>query len=217
MTCGPWHVRPLATRQAGGFWRHSCSLAYRPRLLPQRPTPIPPQGNSIYNSATRFEDLPLSKDLLKVRKASRLVRPLCAGLHSLGPAAKANVAGESFQQLSYHGHCAAGLHRSQGLYVDMKFERPSKIQALTLPMILTPPFKDLIAQVSTRHTAQTLARAIVLLPPYQLSPTCWERPCFSCCAGAQRLRQDNVLRAVHAVQVRPTARRAPPTKPIAVT
>ncbi len=28
----------------------------------------------------------------------------------------------------------------------MKFERPSKIQALTLPMILTPPHKDLIAQ-----------------------------------------------------------------------
>ncbi|GAX80515.1 hypothetical protein CEUSTIGMA_g7953.t1 [Chlamydomonas eustigma] len=34
----------------------------------------------------------------------------------------------------------------QGLYVEMKFERPSKIQAITLPMVLTPPFKDLIAQ-----------------------------------------------------------------------
>jgi ATP-dependent RNA helicase DDX19/DBP5 len=38
-------------------------------------------------------------------------------------------------------HCA-----SQGLYVEMKFERPSRIQATTLPMILTPPHKDLIAQ-----------------------------------------------------------------------
>lgn len=28
----------------------------------------------------------------------------------------------------------------------MKFERPSRIQALTLPMVLTPPYKDLIAQ-----------------------------------------------------------------------
>lgn len=28
----------------------------------------------------------------------------------------------------------------------MKFERPSKIQAITLPMILTPPYKNLIAQ-----------------------------------------------------------------------
>lgn len=28
----------------------------------------------------------------------------------------------------------------------MRFERPSKIQAVTLPMILTPPYKNLIAQ-----------------------------------------------------------------------
>lgn len=34
----------------------------------------------------------------------------------------------------------------KGLYVEMKFERPSKVQSTTLPMILTPPFKDLIAQ-----------------------------------------------------------------------
>ncbi|CAO2839444.1 unnamed protein product [Amaranthus hypochondriacus] len=34
----------------------------------------------------------------------------------------------------------------KGLYVVMRFERPSKIQAITLPMILTPPYKNLIAQ-----------------------------------------------------------------------
>ncbi|KAJ4844108.1 DEAD-box ATP-dependent RNA helicase 38, partial [Turnera subulata] len=34
----------------------------------------------------------------------------------------------------------------KGLYVEMKFEKPSKIQAITLPMILTPPHKDLVAQ-----------------------------------------------------------------------
>ncbi|KAG2490675.1 hypothetical protein HYH03_010844 [Edaphochlamys debaryana] len=56
------------------------------------------EGDSIYASAHKFEELPLSPELLK------------------------------------------------GLYVEMKFERPSKIQALTLPMILTPPYKDLIAQ-----------------------------------------------------------------------
>ena len=39
----------------------------------------------------------------------------------------------------------------QGLYVEMKFERPSKVQALTLPMILTPPHRDLIAQVGGRE------------------------------------------------------------------
>ncbi|XP_050228649.1 DEAD-box ATP-dependent RNA helicase 38-like [Mercurialis annua] len=34
----------------------------------------------------------------------------------------------------------------KGLYTEMKFEKPSKIQAISLPMILTPPHKDLIAQ-----------------------------------------------------------------------
>ncbi|KAJ3702433.1 hypothetical protein LUZ61_006138 [Rhynchospora tenuis] len=34
----------------------------------------------------------------------------------------------------------------RGLYVEMGFSRPSKIQAVTLPMILTPPYKDLVAQ-----------------------------------------------------------------------
>ncbi|KAF5204154.1 Dead-box atp-dependent rna helicase [Thalictrum thalictroides] len=34
----------------------------------------------------------------------------------------------------------------KGLYVDMKFTRPSKIQSISLPMILTPPYKDLVAQ-----------------------------------------------------------------------
>ncbi|KAF5784104.1 putative RNA helicase [Helianthus annuus] len=34
----------------------------------------------------------------------------------------------------------------RGLYVEMRFERPSKIQSQTLPMILTPPYKSLVAQ-----------------------------------------------------------------------
>ncbi|XP_065856125.1 DEAD-box ATP-dependent RNA helicase 38 [Euphorbia lathyris] len=34
----------------------------------------------------------------------------------------------------------------KGLYVEMKFQKPSKIQAISLPMILNPPYKDLIAQ-----------------------------------------------------------------------
>ncbi|XP_050230474.1 DEAD-box ATP-dependent RNA helicase 38-like isoform X2 [Mercurialis annua] len=34
----------------------------------------------------------------------------------------------------------------KGLYLEMKFEKPSRVQSITLPMILTPPYKDLIAQ-----------------------------------------------------------------------
>ena len=37
----------------------------------------------------------------------------------------------------------------QGLYTEMNFQMPSRIQAKTLPMILTPPFESLIAQA--RH------------------------------------------------------------------
>ncbi|KAL5563781.1 hypothetical protein UlMin_033528 [Ulmus minor] len=34
----------------------------------------------------------------------------------------------------------------KGLYVEMKFQKPSKLQAISLPMILNSPYKDLIAQ-----------------------------------------------------------------------
>lgn len=34
----------------------------------------------------------------------------------------------------------------KGLYVEMNFTKPSKIQAITLPMILTAPYLDLVAQ-----------------------------------------------------------------------
>lgn len=34
----------------------------------------------------------------------------------------------------------------KGLYSEMRFERPSKVQADTLPMILTPPHRNLVAQ-----------------------------------------------------------------------
>lgn len=48
----------------------------------------------------------------------------------------------------------------QGLYTEMKFERPSRIQAQTLPMILQPPHLSLIAQAhngSGKTTCFTLA------------------------------------------------------------
>lgn len=34
----------------------------------------------------------------------------------------------------------------QGIYSEIKFEKPSKIQAATLPMIVSPPYQNLIAQ-----------------------------------------------------------------------
>ncbi|KAK1319898.1 DEAD-box ATP-dependent RNA helicase 38 [Acorus calamus] len=55
-------------------------------------------GDTIYESASTFEDLNLSAELLR------------------------------------------------GLHHEMGFVRPSKIQAISLPMILTPPYKNLVAQ-----------------------------------------------------------------------
>lgn len=34
----------------------------------------------------------------------------------------------------------------RGIYSEMKFEKPSRIQAETLPLILTPPYENLVAQ-----------------------------------------------------------------------
>lgn len=59
---------------------------------------VPADADTLYTSATSFEDLNLSSELL------------------------------------------------QGLYSEMKFEKPSKIQAATLPMIVSPPYQNLIAQ-----------------------------------------------------------------------
>mmetsp|Transcript_26815 Transcript_26815/g.58465 ORF Transcript_26815/g.58465 Transcript_26815/m.58465 type:complete len:483 (+) Transcript_26815:39-1487(+) len=56
----------------------------------------------------------------------------------------------------------------QGLYVEMKFERPSRVQAITLPMILTPPHKDLIAQA---HNGSGKTTCFVLSMLSRVDPT----------------------------------------------
>lgn len=58
----------------------------------------------------------------------------------------------------------------QGLYTEMKFERPSRIQAQTLPMILTPPYRSLIAQAhngSGKTTCFTLGMLARVDPKLQ--------------------------------------------------
>ncbi|KAJ3673570.1 hypothetical protein LUZ60_005562 [Juncus effusus] len=80
-------------------------------------------GETVYTSASKFEDLNLSPDLLK------------------------------------------------GLYIEMGFSRPSKIQAVTLPMILSPPFKDLVAQAhngSGKTTCFTLGMLSRVNPNKQI-------------------------------------------------
>ena len=44
----------------------------------------------------------------------------------------------------------------------MKFERPSRIQALTLPMVLTPPYRSMVAQVWRSPPKLTCRRSAML-------------------------------------------------------
>ena len=60
----------------------------------------------------------------------------------------------------------------KGLYSEMKFERPSKIQGETLPLILTPPHRNLIAQAhngSGKTTCFTLGMLSRVDPALQAS------------------------------------------------
>ncbi|KAI3909814.1 hypothetical protein MKW92_004718 [Papaver armeniacum] len=50
----------------------------------------------------------------------------------------------------------------KGLYVEMRFNKPSKIQSVTLPMILKPPYKDLVAQ-SHNGTGKTTCFVLGML------------------------------------------------------
>ena len=93
-----------------------------------------------YTSASTFDDLPLSEDLKKVRAFELMrYRILCfLGASQLHAEATAFWVNNKLPYLI------------QGIYTEMKFDKPSRIQAKSLPMILTPPYRSLIAQVR-RH------------------------------------------------------------------
>ena len=59
---------------------------------------------------------------------------------------------------------------SQGLYAEMKFEKPSRVQAETLPMILRPPHANLIAQASYNYGSPFFSHSLffftILMPPH---------------------------------------------------
>lgn len=87
----------------------------------------------------------------------------------------------------------------QGLYTEMKFERPSRIQATTLPMILRPPYRSMIAQACRVLWCPEDSVAIVdtqlcnrfmcadVVQPYQCRPTMAAARrhalCWLCSAG----------------------------------
>ena len=78
----------------------------------------------------------------------------------------------------------------QGLYTEMKFEKPSRIQAVTLPMVLAPPYRSLIAQVGCILFCLDLSR---------LGQSCMGRWPLSAFAGLMCLEStgDSMKGAVH--------------------
>ncbi|XP_039115459.1 DEAD-box ATP-dependent RNA helicase 38 [Dioscorea cayenensis subsp. rotundata] len=75
----------------------------------------------------------------------------------------------------------------KGLYVEMGFTRPSKIQAVSLPMILTPPYKDLVAQA---HNGSGKTTCFVLGMLSRVDPT-KEGPQAMCICPTRELAQQN--------------------------
>lgn len=67
----------------------------------------------------------------------------------------------------------------KGLYSEMRFERPSKIQAETLPMILTPPFRNLVAQARARGytNGSRMAHGLGRKPLLRRAPTVFSALC----------------------------------------
>ncbi|GJP51732.1 hypothetical protein CLOM_g10878 [Closterium sp. NIES-68] len=75
----------------------------------------------------------------------------------------------------------------RGLYSEMKFERPSKIQAVTLPMILLPPNANLIAQA---HNGSGKTTCFVLGMLSRVNPQL-KTPQALCICPTRELAQQN--------------------------
>ena len=67
----------------------------------------------------------------------------------------------------------------QGLYDEMKFEKPSRIQATTLPMILSPPYRHLIAQAHN-GSGKTTCFVLAMLSRYVSSTALGLLPYVRC-------------------------------------
>ncbi|OAY42787.1 DEAD-box ATP-dependent RNA helicase 38 [Manihot esculenta] len=76
----------------------------------------------------------------------------------------------------------------KGLYVEMKFQKPSKIQAISLPMILTSPYKDLIAQA---HNGSGKTTCFVLGMLSRVDPNV-KRPQALCICPTRELSIQNL-------------------------
>jgi len=108
--------------------------------MPNRYSINPPteQRPNTNNTDPPDADAPDAPDL--ALKSDQLVEQDETEVHKVVTSDTPYVSAKSFEELGLSPELL------QGLYSEMKFERPSKIQGETLPMILMPPHRNLIAQ-----------------------------------------------------------------------
>ncbi|KAK9845721.1 hypothetical protein WJX81_000486 [Elliptochloris bilobata] len=75
----------------------------------------------------------------------------------------------------------------QGLYTEMKFEKPSRIQAKTLPMILTKPYRSLIAQA---HNGSGKTTCFVLAMVSRVDPKLAQPQALCVCPTRELVMQN---------------------------
>ncbi|CAN1770441.1 DEAD-box ATP-dependent RNA helicase 38 [Linum perenne] len=102
------------------------------------PPPISEGPSKSDVSELDLETLEIDDDKKKVNEF--LEEPEDSTIQAVTTGETPYTSASSFEELSLSPELL------KGLYVEMKFEKPSKIQAISLPMMLTPPYKDLIAQ-----------------------------------------------------------------------
>ncbi|WOK97199.1 DEAD-box ATP-dependent RNA helicase 38-like isoform X1 [Canna indica] len=78
----------------------------------------------------------------------------------------------------------------KGLFVEMEFKKPSKIQAITLPMILTPPYKDLVAQA---HNGSGKTTCFVLGMLSRVDPSKKVPQAFCICPTRELAQQNHAV------------------------
>ncbi|CAL5221928.1 g4201 [Coccomyxa viridis] len=113
--------------------------------------------------------------------------------HATSAAADGNESGTiyssavSFEDLDISPKLQAEL--LQGLYVEMGFTKPSRIQAQTLPLILQHPYKSLIAQAHN-GSGKTTCFALAMLSRVDASVN---QPQALCLCPTRELVAQNVM------------------------
>ncbi|GJS39656.1 DEAD-box ATP-dependent RNA helicase 38 [Tanacetum coccineum] len=130
---------------------------------------------NIFSKLISLEDMPESPEIflsgyeeleLKIRKGDVLDAPSTSfcGVGYLEEEEEAvileDMTGFTYAERFEELNLSPGLLK--GLYVNMKFHRPSEIQSRSLPVILTPPYKNIMAQAHN-GSGKTTCLAMAML------------------------------------------------------